>query len=128
MSGLTLVQVCERLVVQLDSRRGGGAQHILEWGIFGLALRRKAGVLLLKDGQSQHIAERKRRKRRGTQAESQHGRDAERKHHERIVFHEPLHWCMFGRSIFIRLTIIKAVDDGNIMTVSSLKANPAFIC
>lgn len=71
---LTLVQVCERLVMQLDSRRGGGAQHILEWGIFGLAFRRKAGVLLLKDWQSQHIAARGRRKRRETQ--SQHGCDA----------------------------------------------------
>jgi len=61
-----LVQVRERLVVQLDSRRGGGAQHILEWGVFGLAFRRKAGVLLLEYRQSQHIAERSRRKRRET--------------------------------------------------------------
>lgn len=44
--------------MQLDSRRGGGTQHILEWGVFGLAFRWKVGVLLLKDGQSQHIAER----------------------------------------------------------------------
>lgn len=44
--------------MQLDSRRRGGAQHILEWGIFGLVFRREAGVLLLKDWQSQHIAER----------------------------------------------------------------------
>lgn len=41
--------------MQLDSGRGGGAQHILEWGIFGLIFRREAGVLLLKDWQSQHI-------------------------------------------------------------------------
>lgn len=54
---LTLVQVCERLVVQLDSRRGGSAQHILEWRVFGLAFGRQAGVLLLEDWQSQHIAE-----------------------------------------------------------------------
>ena len=46
--------------MQLDSRRGGSAQHILEWGIFGLVFIRKAGVLLLKDWQSQHIAERER--------------------------------------------------------------------
>lgn len=41
--------------MQLDSGRGGGTQHILEWGIFGLIFGGKAGVLLLKDGQSQHI-------------------------------------------------------------------------
>lgn len=44
--------------MQLDSGRGGGAQHILEWGIFGLIFRREAGVLLLKDWQSQHITRR----------------------------------------------------------------------
>lgn len=43
--------------MQLDSRRRGGTQHILEWRIFGLIFRRKVGVLLLKDWQSQHIAE-----------------------------------------------------------------------
>lgn len=49
--------------MQLDSGRRGGAQHILEWGIFGLVFRRNAGVLLLEDWQSQHIAERMRQKR-----------------------------------------------------------------
>lgn len=46
--------------MQLDSRRGGSTQHILEWRIFGLAFRWKVGVLLLKDGQSQHITEKQR--------------------------------------------------------------------
>lgn len=49
--------------MQLDSGRCGGTQHILEWGIFGLVFRRKAGVLLLKDWQSQDIAERDQRER-----------------------------------------------------------------
>lgn len=44
--------------MQLDGRRRRGTQHILEWGIFGLFFRRKGGVLLLKDRQSQHIADR----------------------------------------------------------------------
>lgn len=51
-----MVQVGEGLVVQLDGRRRGGAQHVLEWGVFGLTVRGEAGVLLLEDGQSQHIA------------------------------------------------------------------------
>lgn len=42
--------------MQLDGGRGGGAQHILEWGVFGLVLGGEAGVLLLEDRQSQHIA------------------------------------------------------------------------
>lgn len=46
--------------MQLDGGRRGGAQHILEWGVFGLVFRRKAGFLLLKDRQSQHVAERER--------------------------------------------------------------------
>lgn len=46
--------------MQLDGGRRGSAQHILEWGVFGLAFRRKAGFLLLEDGQSQHVAERER--------------------------------------------------------------------
>lgn len=46
----TLVQVCKGLVVQLDSRRCGSTQHILEWGVFGLVVRGEAGVLLLEDG------------------------------------------------------------------------------
>lgn len=53
---LTLVQVCEGLVVQLDGRRRGGTQHVLEWGVFGLVVGGEAGVLLLEDGQSEHIA------------------------------------------------------------------------
>lgn len=58
---LTLVQICERLVMQLDSGRCGSTQHILEWGVFGLVFRRKTGFLLLKDWQSQHVAERDQR-------------------------------------------------------------------
>lgn len=58
---LTLVQICERLVMQLDGGRCGSAQHILEWGVFGLVFRRKTGFLLLKDWQSQHVAERDQR-------------------------------------------------------------------
>lgn len=53
--------------MQLDGRRGGGAQHILEWGVFGFAFGRKAGVLLLEDGQSQHIAEKERKNKRNKQ-------------------------------------------------------------
>lgn len=64
--------------MQLDSRRGGGTQHILEWGVFGLIFRREAGVLLLEDWQSQHIAEeRERRKRNEGERESEQGCDAE---------------------------------------------------
>lgn len=47
--------------MQLDGGRGGGAEHILEWEVFGLALGGEAGVLLLEDRQSQHIT------RRGTE-------------------------------------------------------------
>lgn len=63
--------------MQLDSRRGGGAQHILEWGIFGLIFRRKAGVLLLKDWQSQHITARERQieERGETHRVGKHGYD-----------------------------------------------------
>lgn len=61
--------------MQLDGRRGGGAQHILEWGIFGLTFGRKAGVLLLKNRQSQHITERE-RVREDKQTERQLGDDA----------------------------------------------------
>lgn len=42
--------------MQLDGGGRGGAQHILEWGVFGLVVGRNAGVLLLEDGQSQHVA------------------------------------------------------------------------
>lgn len=45
--------------MQLDSGRGGGTQHILEWRVFGLIFGRKVGVLLLKNGQCQHITERR---------------------------------------------------------------------
>lgn len=44
--------------MQLDGGRRGGTQHILEWGVFGLILGGEAGVLLLEDRQSEHIAER----------------------------------------------------------------------
>lgn len=54
--------------MQLDGGRRGSAQHILEWGVFGLAFRRKAGFLLLEDGQSQHVAERERETRRRTES------------------------------------------------------------
>lgn len=43
--------------MQLDGGRRGGTQHILEWGVFGLILGGEAGVLLLEDRQSEHIAE-----------------------------------------------------------------------
>lgn len=64
ITGRTLVEVRERLVMQLDGGRGGGAQHILEWGVLALALQGEAGVLLLEDGQGQHITETQRRRRR----------------------------------------------------------------
>lgn len=64
---LTLVQVCEGLIVQLDGGRRGSAQHILEWGVFGLAFRRKAGFLLLEDRQSQHVADGERERPDGGQ-------------------------------------------------------------
>jgi len=57
--------------MQLDSGRGGSAQHILEWGIFGLVFRGKAGVLLLKDRQSQHITVRHREKEETDMTDSQ---------------------------------------------------------
>lgn len=50
--------------MQLDGGRRGSAQHILEWGVFGLVFRRKAGFLLLEDRQSQHVAEREQAKDR----------------------------------------------------------------
>lgn len=46
--------------MQLDGGRRGGTQHILEWGVFGLILGGEAGVLLLEDRQSEHVAERHR--------------------------------------------------------------------
>lgn len=60
--------------MQLDGGRCGGAQHILEWGVFGLVFGGEAGFLLLKDGQSQHVAEGERtghRKRTSQHADGQ---------------------------------------------------------
>lgn len=50
--------------MQLDGGRRGGTQHILEWGVFGLILGGEAGVLLLEDRQSEHIAERQRERKK----------------------------------------------------------------
>ena len=51
-----MVQVSERLVVQLDGGRGGSTEHVLERRVFGVAVGRQAGILLLEDGQCQHVA------------------------------------------------------------------------
>lgn len=55
----TLVQVGERLVVQLHGRRCRGTHHVLEGWVFGLVIQRKARIFLLENGQCQDIAAKK---------------------------------------------------------------------
>ena len=55
----TLVQVRERLVLQLHGGRCRGTHHILEGWVFGLVIQRKARIFLLENGQCQDIAEKK---------------------------------------------------------------------
>lgn len=55
----TLVQVRERLVVQLHGGRCRGTHHVLEGWVFGLVIQRKARIFLLENGQCQDIAAKK---------------------------------------------------------------------
>lgn len=55
----TLVQVGERLVVQLHGRRCRGTHHVLEGWVFGLVIQWKARIFLLENGQCQDIAAKK---------------------------------------------------------------------
>lgn len=92
--------------MQLDSGRGGGAQHILEWGIFGLIFRREAGVLLLKDWQSQHIT------RRGEIETNKSAREKQKNNNTRTVVSDtfsplgadlayfPWHWPQYFSTSF----------------------------
>lgn len=51
----TLVEVGQCLLVQLHGRGRGSAQHVLQGRQAGLVLRGQLGLLLLEDGQSEHI-------------------------------------------------------------------------
>lgn len=53
---LTLVEVGKRFIMQFDSRRGCCTQNILERKNLVLTVRGQVRLLLLKDGEGQHVA------------------------------------------------------------------------
>lgn len=57
---LTLVEVGECFVMQFDSGRGSCTQNILEGKDLVVAVGRQVGLLLLEDGESEHVAAEKR--------------------------------------------------------------------
>ena len=54
---LTLVEVGECFVMQLDGRRGSCTQNILEGQDLVFIVRGQVGLFLLEDGQGEHVAE-----------------------------------------------------------------------
>lgn len=63
----TLVEVGQRLFMQLHGWGRGSTQHILQGWQAGLVLRGQLGLLLLEDGQSEHITATHRKQRSGTE-------------------------------------------------------------
>lgn len=63
----TLVEVGQRLFVQLHSGGRGGTQHVLQGRQAGLVLGGQLRLLLLEDGQGEHITATHRREPSGTE-------------------------------------------------------------
>lgn len=69
----TLVEIGQSLFVQLHGGRCGRAQHVLQGRQAGLVLGGQLGLLLLEDGQGEHITAIHRRERSGAGPPGAHG-------------------------------------------------------